>query len=52
MKKKKKKKKKGPSKIRNPFALPAKMRKAGPMKNPKNKRADEDHNKDYTDESL
>lgn len=41
------------NKIRNPAALPAKMRKAGPHKNKKDKRAKENHNKDFTiDENL
>lgn len=45
---KKKAKKKLP---RNPAALPAKMRNsAGKMKNKKDKRAKENHNKDWTSE--
>jgi hypothetical protein len=49
MKAKKGKKKSG---IQNPFALPAKMRKAGPHKNKKDKRAKENHHEDYLDENL
>jgi hypothetical protein len=45
------KKKKKPSKIpRNPAALPAKMRKGGKMKDKKDKRAKENHNKDWSSE--
>jgi len=43
----KKKKKKTP---RNPASLPAKMRKAGKHKNKADKRAQENHNPDYTRE--
>lgn len=48
-KKKKKRKKKS---VRNPFALPAKLRKAGPHRNKKDKRAEENKNPDLTDENL
>ena len=43
----KKKKKQLP---RNPAVIPARQRKAGPHKSKKNKRANENHNPDYTKE--
>lgn len=40
------------NKPRNPLVLPAKMRKAGPHKNKRDKRANENHNPDFNDENL
>lgn len=40
-------KKKKKDKERNPFAIPAKKRKAGPMRNKKEKRKTNKKNKDY-----
>lgn len=37
---------------RNPYVLPAKRRKGGPMKNKKDKRAEENKHPNYTDENL
>lgn len=46
------KRKKKKSIPRNPYVLPAKQRKGGPMKNKKDKRAKENKNPDYTNENL
>lgn len=43
----KKKKSKSSSAKRNPYVLPARKRKAGKMKNKKDKRIDENKNPDY-----
>ena len=49
---KKKKSKSSSSAQRNPYVLPARKRKAGKMKNKKDKRAEENKNPDYTQEQY